>query len=156
MELLLVLIYVSLCVAVFKAFRIPVNQWSLSTAALGGIVGIALLIITMNYNHPFTANARIYFAVTPILPGVRGRVVEVPVEANKPLKEGNVLFRIDPQPYQFAVDEKKAKLAEAEQSVKQMKASVDQATAAAAKSAAQFDLAKQNYDRQAELFGKGV
>src|SRR5262249_58232533 len=155
MELLLVLIYVAICVVIFKVLRIPVNQWSLATAALGGIVGIALLLIVMNYNHPFTANARIYFAVTPILPGVRGRVVEVPVEANKPLKEGDV-FRIDPQPYQFAVDEKKAKLAEAEQSVKQMKASVDQATAAAAKSAAQFDLAKQNYDRQAELFGKGV
>ena len=40
MEILLVLIYVSICVAIFKIFRIPVNQWSLSTAALGGIVGI--------------------------------------------------------------------------------------------------------------------
>jgi len=156
MELLLVLIYVSLCVAVFKAFRIPVNQWSLSTAALGGIVGIALLIITMNYNHPFTRNARIYFSVTPILPGVRGRVVEVPVEANKPLKGGDVLFRIDPQPYQYAVDEKKAQLAEAEQNVRQMKASLDQATAAAGRASAQFELAKQNYDRQVELFEKRV
>jgi len=28
---------------VFKVFRIPVNQWSLATAALGGIIGIVLL-----------------------------------------------------------------------------------------------------------------
>ena len=73
MELLLILIYVSICFAVFKAFKIPVNQWSLATATLGGIIGIALLLLIMNYNHPFTTNARIYFAVTPVLPGVKGR-----------------------------------------------------------------------------------
>jgi hypothetical protein len=64
MELLLILIYVSICYVVFKVFRIPVYQWSLATAALGGIMGIALLLLIMNYNHPFTNNARIYFAVT--------------------------------------------------------------------------------------------
>ncbi len=40
MELLLVLIYVSICIVIFKIFRIPVNQWSLATATLGGILGI--------------------------------------------------------------------------------------------------------------------
>jgi hypothetical protein len=40
MEILLALIYVAICIAIFKLFRIPVNQWSLSTAVLGGIVGI--------------------------------------------------------------------------------------------------------------------
>ena len=78
MELLLILIYVSICYAVFKIFRIPVNQWSLATAALGGIIGIVLLLLIMNYNHPFTTNARIYFSVTPVLPSVRGRVIDVP------------------------------------------------------------------------------
>jgi hypothetical protein len=63
MELLLILIYVSLCYVVFKVFRIPVNQWSLATAALGGIIGIALLLLIMNYNHPFTTNARIYLKI---------------------------------------------------------------------------------------------
>ncbi len=156
MELLLALIYVSICYAVFKIFKIPVNQWSLATAALGGIIGIVLLLLIMNYNHPFTSNARIYFAVTPVLPGVRGRVIEVPVQTNRPLKEGEVLFRIDPKPYEYVVDQKKAALAEAEQNVKQMKAALDQATAAAERAKAQFDLAQQNYDRQAELFSKNI
>ena len=53
MELLLILIYVSICYVIFKLFRIPVNQWSLATATLGGIVGIALILLVMNYNHPF-------------------------------------------------------------------------------------------------------
>ena len=156
MELLLILIYVSFCYVVFKIFKIPVNQWSLATATLGGIIGIALLLLIMNYNHPFTKNARIYFAVTPVLPGVRGRVIEVPVETNKPLKQGDVLFRIDPKPYEYLVNQKKAMLAEAEQNVGQLKASLDQATASAERANAQFALAQQNYDRQSELFQKGV
>lgn len=156
MELLLALIYVSFCVVIFKIFKIPVNQWSLSTAVLGGIIGIFLLLLVMNYNHPFTANARIYFAVTPILPTVKGRVVEVPVQANAPLKEGDVLFRIDPKPFEYVVAEKKAALAEAEQNVKQLKASFDQAAAQAERANAQLQLAEQNYDRQAQLFKSNV
>ena len=156
MELLLILIYVSICIVIFKLFSIPVNQWSLSTAVLGGIFGITLLLLIMNYNHPFTTNARIYFPVTPILATVKGRVVEVPVQSNTPLKEGDVLFRVDPKPFQYVVDGKKAALAEAEQNVDQLKASLDQATAAVGKADAQLQLAQQNYDRQAELFAKDV
>ena len=39
-----------------------------------------------------------------IVPNVAGEVTEVPVEANKPLKAGDVLFKIDPVPYQAQVD----------------------------------------------------
>jgi multidrug resistance efflux pump len=156
MELLLILLYVSICYVVFKVFKIPVNQWSLATAALGGIVGIVLLLLIMNYNHPFTTNARIYFSVTPVLPSVRGRVIEVPAQTNAPLKEGDVLFRIDPKPYEYVVAQKKATLAEAEQNVKQLKASLDQATAGADRANAQLDLAQQEYDRQAQLFERKV
>ena len=156
MELLLILIYVSICYVIFKVFRIPVNQWSLATATLGGIIGIALLLLVMNYNHPFTTNARIYFSVTPVLPTVKGRVIEVPVQSNVLLKEGDELFRIDPKPYQYVVDQKKAALAEADQNVKQIKSALDQATAAAEKASAQLTLAQQTYDRQVELLEKKV
>jgi multidrug resistance efflux pump len=156
MELLLILLYVSICYVVFKVFKLPVNQWSLATSALGGIVGIVLLLLIMNYNHPFTSNARIYFSVTPVLPSVRGRVIEVPAQTNAPLKEGDVLFRIDPKPYEYVVAQKKAALAEAEQNVKQLKASLDGATAGADRANAQFDLAQQEYDRQSQLFERKV
>ena len=158
MEILLTLTYVALCYAIFKIFRIPVNQWTLATAALGGVFGLSLLFITMAYNHPFSTNARIYFTVTPILSGVRGRVIEVPVEnkTNQHLEAGEVLFKIDPKPYEYAVAEKRAGLADAEASVAQLKASVDQATASAEKAKAERDLAQTNYERQKELFEKNV
>ena len=156
MELLLILTYVAICYVIFKIFRIPVNQWSLSTAALGGIIGIALLLLIMNYNHPFTANARIYYATTPVLPGVRGRVIDVPVQPEVPLKNGDVLFRIDPKPYEYVVDQKKAALAEAEQNVKQLKAALDTATAAVDRATAQLAAAEVDFERQAELLARKV
>jgi multidrug resistance efflux pump len=156
MELLLILTYSAICVAVFKIFRIPVNKWTLPTAALGGIFLIAGILLVMNYNHPFTKNARIYFATTPIMPNVKGRVIEVPVEPNAPLKQGDILFKIDPQPYQYVVDQKKAQLAEAEQNVKQLKAAYDQALANVEKVNVQVKLAQEEYDRQEQLFEKKV
>jgi len=156
MEILLAAIYIAFCWVIFKIFRIPVNQWSLATATLGGLIGIVLLLLVMNYNHPFTTQARLYFTVTPILPGVRGRVTEVPVTPNVPLKEGDVLFKIDPRPFQYAVDQKQAQLAEAEQNVKQLKSALDQATAEKERMNAQSRLAQENYDRQQQLFDAKV
>jgi len=149
MDLLLILSYVAFCYAVFKVFRIPVNQWTLATAALGGIFGISLLLLVMNYNHPFSTNARIYFATTPVLPGVKGRVVEVPVQTNSPLKTGDVLFRIDPAPYQYALDQRRASLAEAEQNVGQLKAAYDAAQAVVKEATAARDRTKQAFERYA-------
>ena len=112
----------------------------------------------MAYNHPFSTNARIYYTVTPILPAVRGRVIEVPVEdrTNQHLEVGEVLFKIDPKPYEYTVAEKKAGLADAEANVAQLKASVDQATATTGKAKAQLQLSQENYDAQATLFQKNV
>jgi multidrug resistance efflux pump len=158
MEILLTLTYVALCYATFKLFRIPVNQWTLATAALGGVFGLALLFITMAYNHPFSTNARIYFTTVPILPSVKGRVIEVPVEdrTNRHLEAGEVLFKIDPKPYEYIVGEKRAGLADAEANVAQLKASVDQASATVEKAKAQLQLAQTNYDSQLTLFQKNV
>ena len=127
MDLLLILTYTAICIAVFKIFRIPVNQWTVSTAVLGGIFLISALILLMSYNHPYSGDGRIYFTSAPVIPAVGGIVVEVPVVPNTPLKKGDVLFRIDPRPYQFTVDQKRAALAEAEQAVRQLKSAMDAA-----------------------------
>ena len=45
-----------------------------------------------------------------IVPNVAGEVIDVPVEGNNPLKAGDVLFRIDPAPYEAQVNAIKAQL----------------------------------------------
>ena len=156
MAILLLLAYAAILVVVFKLVSVPVNKWSITTAAIGGVVLVGGLLLTMNYNHPFTTDGRLYFYTTPIVPTVNGHVIEVAVKPNVPLHQGDLLFRIDPRPYQYVVDQKKALLAEAEQSVKQLKTSLDQATASAQKAEAQLELAQQTYDRKSALLAKDV
>lgn len=156
MEILLLAIYGAICIGVFKLLKVPANPWTVMTAVLGGVFMVGALLVVMNYNHPFTSEGRIYFYTTPVIPQVKGRVIDVAVKPNEPLKEGDVLFRIDPKPFQFAVDEKRAALAEAQQNVRQLSASFDQATAGVEKSRAQLELAQQTYDRQHELLEKKV
>lgn len=156
MELLLLAIYAAICIGVFKLLKVPANVWTVMTAALGGVFLIGSLLTVMNYNHPFTPEGRIYFYTTPIIPQVKGHVIDVAVKPNEPLKAGDVLFRIDPRPFQFAVDERRAALAEAQQNVRQLTASFNQATAGVERARAQLELAQQTYDRQSELLQKKV
>lgn len=67
-----------------------------------------------------------------------------------------MLFRIDPKPYEYVVQQKRASLAEAEQAVGQLKASLDQTTAGMERARVQLQLAEQNHERQVQLFDKKV
>jgi multidrug resistance efflux pump len=147
MATLLFLTYLVLCVGVFKLFRLKLNEWNATTSVLGGIAIVGGILALMNYNHPYTDEARTFFATTPILPTVQGRVTEVPVTANTPLKQGDVLFKIDPRPYEYAVAKSRAALAAAEQDVPELKASLDAAQATAVQAEATRDRTKQAYDR---------
>jgi len=60
MAALLLLCYAAICVAIFKILRVPLNKWTVTTAGLGGVVIIGGLLAGMNYNHPFTTDARLY------------------------------------------------------------------------------------------------
>ena len=113
MDLLLLLTYAAICVVIFKVFKIPLNKWSVPTAALGGIVLVGALVFLMNYNHPYSEVTRNYFITTPIVPSVSGQVTEVPIRANQKVKQGDVLFRIDPLPFANKVTSINAQLVSA-------------------------------------------
>jgi multidrug resistance efflux pump len=104
MELLLILSYTAICVAIFKIFRLPLNKWTVPTAILGGVVMISAIMFTMNYNHPYSESAREYFVTTPITPDIAGTVTEKHVVPNQWLNKGDPLFTLDPVPYQLKVD----------------------------------------------------
>jgi multidrug resistance efflux pump len=106
---------------------IPINKWTMLTAVYIGIVGIGFILLMMNMYHPYTKDSRFYAFMTPIVPQVRGRVIEVPVRENQPLKKGDVLFKIDPQPYEFAVQQIKSELAAAEQELNYANIELDRA-----------------------------
>jgi multidrug resistance efflux pump len=150
MDILMYMTYAAIVFVAFRVFKIPVNKWTVTTAFLGGVVVCGGVLLTMNYNHPSTSQARFYFFTTPIMPQVRGLVVEVPVQPNQPVKAGDILFKIDPRPFQYAVDQKKTELAAAKQNVLQLEAAVKAAEAEVKESEDRRDRAKEEYDRFAE------
>jgi RND family efflux transporter MFP subunit len=105
--------YIAL-LALFVWLRfIPLNTfWKLSPV----LVLFALLVglfIPMGWGAPSGPVAVIRNAVQ-VIPSVSGEVTDVPVAANTPLKEGDVLFRIDPTTYKAEVDTIEAQLRFAE------------------------------------------
>src|SRR6267378_806049 len=156
MDLLLILTYAAFAYGAFRLFKIPVNGFTLLTAALGGVALIGTLLLGMNYNHPFTSQARFYFHTTPIVPAVSGVVIEVPARANVPLKKGDVLFRIDPAPFENAVKAKEAALAQAVQTTEQLHATADAAQKKLESALADRDGAKDIFERSRKLLETGV
>ena len=156
MDLLLILTYASICIAVFKVFKIPLNKWTLPTAILGGIVLIATLLLVMNYNHPFTPLAKEVYVTTPIVPTVKGRVLEVLVTPNQPLRQGDPLFVIEPVTYAAEVSRLQAALEDALSGQKQRDTSVEIAASKTLQAKAQLDRAEREYRRYQQAYEKGA
>jgi multidrug resistance efflux pump len=156
MDLLLILTYAAFAYGAFKVFRIPVNGFTLLTAVLGGVALIGALLLGMNYNHPYTKQARFYFNTTPIVPAVSGVVKEVTAKANVHMKAGEVLFRIDPEPFENAVKGKEAALADAEQASHELHAASDSAQKKLESAMADRDGAKDIFERSTQLLQSGA
>ncbi|HEX4502959.1 MAG TPA: HlyD family secretion protein [Scandinavium sp.] len=156
METLLLLCYAALCVVIFKVFRIPLNKWTVPTAVLGGIIFISLIILVMNYNYPFSDMGKQAYRTVPIVSQVRGRVIDVPVKPNVMLKEGDVLFRIDPTPFQAKVDDLRAQVKEASQNALSLDSGLSEAQAELSKAIADRDKAQREFARYNEGHAKGA
>ncbi|MGE8148688.1 HlyD family secretion protein [Pseudomonas frederiksbergensis] len=59
---------------------------------------------------PYTQQARVGAFVIPVASEVAGRVIRVNVRNNQDVRAGDILFEVDPQPYQIAVDRARADL----------------------------------------------
>jgi multidrug resistance efflux pump len=150
MDLLLLLLYAGVCTAVFKIFKIPLNKWTVPTAILGGVVFLFTLLFWMNFKHPYAKYAKEIYTTTPIVPAVPGIVTEVKVEPNMPVEEGDILFQIDPKPYQLEVERLEARLIDVTQAVEENKAMLAAAQAMLEGATAERDQTKQAFERAAE------
>ena len=107
MSWILALIYCGLLWLIFA--KLKLLKFSLPLAILAASVGPSLIVALLfcaQYYHPFTSTARVFQQVVPVIPQLRqpGRVTEIAVKPNVPVKTGDVLFRVDEVPYQNNVD----------------------------------------------------
>ena len=149
MDLLIILTYVAFAWAMFKIFKIPVNKWTIPTAALGGIFIVSGLILLMNYNHPYTFKAQKAVISIPVVPQVTGVVIEVTDKKNTLIKKGEVLFRLDPTRYQARVDRLMADIVTAEHKQRALGAELDEMAANTQQAKATRDKFAKEYQRYA-------
>ena len=81
--------------------------------AVGGLVllGVVAGLFVYYHNRETTDDAQVDGHITPIASKIYGRVAEVLVTDNEPVKANQVLVRIDPRDYQASLDQAKAALA---------------------------------------------
>ncbi len=107
--------YASLYILIFnKLGLLKKTAGNICAFAGVGVVMIGAIVFMWYTFSPISADARMFRHIIPIVPNVKGQVVDVPVEALKPLQEGDVLFQIDPEPYEISVRQLEAQVQRAE------------------------------------------
>jgi multidrug resistance efflux pump len=178
MEILLLGIYSFFVWLIFiKLKLLPwTTPWKVAVAIFP-IVAIAAMLLLLNIFAPTTNDVRVVNYVVPVVSQVRGRVIEVPVENNRPVKKGDVLFRIDPTPYENEVRsleaklvsdeaavgadrerlaEAQARLTDAQATERQVKEQLNEATGQVAALKASLDLSNRRVAQNTELVKAGA
>lgn len=87
---------------------------------------------------------------------VSGIVAEVTVHENQAVKRGDLLFRLDDEPYRIALDGAKAQLGVTANQLHSLQASYAQAQSQIALAQTDLDYAKKTLDRQTDLASKSI
>ena len=112
MEVILLAIYAFFVWLIFFKFKwLP---WTTTAAVIVvtiPIVSLAAILLLLNVYAPSALDVRVIKYVVQIVPRVTGRVIDVPVQPNQLVQKGEVLFRVDPRPFEYEVQRLEALLA---------------------------------------------
>src|SRR6478735_6342838 len=104
MEIILLGIYSFFVWLIFFKYKwLPWNITSQVIVITLPVIGLTLLILLLNIVAPSSADVRVINYVVTINPRVNGLVTEVPIEPNRPIRKGDILFKIDPTPFELEV-----------------------------------------------------
>src|SRR5678816_3834402 len=165
MEVLLLGIYSFFVWLIFIKLKwLPWNIGTQVTVVIIPIVGLAALILLLNIYAPSSSDVRVYKYTVPIVSEVRGRVVEVGVEeGNRLVKKGDVLFRVDPTPYQLEVNTLEAQLVGMQGSARELleqekgaQAKIEESQNRARELSARLALTRKRVEQYRELVASGA
>src|SRR5438552_875805 len=115
--------------AVFSKFKLVRWGWLSGTVSLlTGAFILATFLALFNYLTP-SGRVTVTGRVVEVTPNVTGEIVSIPVKPNVPVKANDVLFQIEPAPFQYKVSQLQASLAAAKQQTEILKSNYEQATA---------------------------
>src|SRR3977135_1970003 len=141
-------LYIAALWAIFSRFKLVRWGWlSATVSVLVGVLILATFLALFNYLTP-SGRVTVTGRVVEVTPNVTGQIVAIPVRTNVPVKKDDVLFQIDPAPFQYKVTQLQASLAAARQQTQILKSNYEQATANVAGLDAQL---KYNTKRLADI-----
>jgi len=124
-----------------------------------GVV-VAILVAGFIYLHggryQSTDNAYFQTGLVSVSANVSGQVVAVEVHDNERVHVGQVLFRIDPAPFQTEVAQAQAALAQTHTQIEALRANYGQGQAELKAAQSQLDYATKEAERQKALFAEGI
>jgi membrane fusion protein, multidrug efflux system len=102
-----------------------------------------------------TDNAYVQQTKLSVAPETGGRIIEVFVKENDTVKAGDLLFRIDPQPYQLAIAGAQAAIANAQVQVTTLDSGYQAATVDIGAASEDIAFAQATFERQRKLMERG-
>ncbi|MGC1782462.1 MAG: biotin/lipoyl-binding protein [Acidobacteriaceae bacterium] len=120
---------------------------SISIIAAAVITG--LLVIEHTNKYPRTDDAEIFANFIGIAPQVDGPIVQLAVQDNAFVKQGNLLFEIDPRPYEYALQKARSDLSTLEGQIVDERRTIASQVSAVGAARANIDSAAANVDRAA-------
>ncbi|WP_336970936.1 HlyD family secretion protein [Sphingobium aromaticiconvertens] len=102
-----------------------------------------------------TDNAYVKQDVVSVSSDVAGRIVAVNVRENQQVKAGDILFRIDPDPYRVALEQANAQVAAAQVKLTELRTDLSTSDVDIAGAQNDVSFARAELDRQQELMARG-
>ncbi len=146
MELLITIAYIFLIRLIFFDYKlIRYNLfWKFITFGLWVAAALTEVIFLGQYT-PYSKEMFVQTYVVQMAPEYGGLVKEVNVTANQPVKKGDLLFQMDPEPLQYKVDLLQAQLAAADAGVAELNQQLVEAKAAVKRIAAKIEATRVQY-----------
>jgi len=115
------------------------------------IAAISVIVYLTGGRYVGTDDAYVHSAKLMVSTDVSGLVQDVDVKEGQHVKKGQVLFRLDPKPFEIALINAKAALAQSVQDVESTRATYKSLVGQTSAQAAQVNLAQLTYNRYASL-----
>jgi len=159
LALLITTVYLLIVWLVF--FRFKLIKFSILWGLVSAFVGIHVIlifVIGLRFVTPYSTDAKMIQHTIQLVPRLPKPtlVTAVLVEPNVPVKKGQPLFQFDRRPYEYQVKQLEAKLAEARQNVRVLKADVDVAVQKVAKARSEIEYANYQQSLARDLAKRGA
>lgn len=157
MELLITIAYIFLIRLIFFDFKLLRYNlfWKFVTIGLWLAAAMTEIIFLGQY-APYSKQMFVQSYVVQMAPEFGGLLKEVYVTQNQPVKKGDPLFQMDPEPWQHKVDELEANLSAADTDVAELVQQVAEAKAAVARVEANLGVTRLKYSQLAEAAEKSA